>query len=70
MDARQLVEMALAYKGISNTELAKRIGWSPQQLHQRLNTGKFTLAEWAAIGEAIGAEAAMVFRFADGKTIE
>lgn len=70
MTARQIVEMALAYKGMSNAELARNLGWSPQLLNKRLNTGKFTVEEWKMIGEAIGAEASIVFRFDDGKVIE
>ena len=61
--------MALAYKGMSNSELARRLGWSPQLLNKRLNTGKFTVAEWETIGEAIGATARVSFRFPDGKEI-
>lgn len=70
MTARQIVEMALAYKGMSNADLARKLEWSPQLLNKRLNTGKFTVEEWKMIGEAIGAEASIVFRFEDGKVIE
>lgn len=69
MTARQLIEMALAYQRMSNSDLARKLGWSPQLLNKRLNTGKFSLEEWEAIGKAIGAEASMVFRFPDGKEI-
>lgn len=69
MTARQIIEMALAYKGMSNSELARRLGWSPQLLNKRLNTGKFTVDEWGTIGEAIGATARVCFRFPDGKEI-
>lgn len=69
MTARQLIEMALAYKGMSNSELARNLGWSPQLLNKRLNTGKFTVEEWEKIGAAIGAEAKIVFRFPDGREV-
>ena len=70
MEARQLVEMALAYKGMTNAALARELGWSPQLLNKRLTTGKFTLEEWELIGKAIGAEPGVVaFRFSDGKVI-
>ena len=55
MTARQIVEMALAYKGMDKAELARNLGWSAQLLNKRLNTGKFSVEEWQAIGEAIGA---------------
>lgn len=69
MTARQVIEMALAYVGMSNSELARILGWSPQLLNKRMNTGKFTVEEWERIGAAIGAEAKIVFRFPDGKEI-
>ena len=70
MTARQIIEMALAYAGITNSELARRLGWSPQLLNKRLNTGKFTVEEWQAIGSALGATAQIVFTFRDGKEIK
>ena len=70
MTARQIIEMALAYAGITNSELARRLGWSPQLLNKRLNTGKFTVEEWQEIGAALGATAHIVFTFPDGKEIK
>lgn len=69
MTARQIIEMALAYKHMSNAELARRMEWSPQLLNKRLNTGKFTVEEWEEIGTAIGATVKIVFRFPDGVEI-
>lgn len=69
MTARQVIEMKLAYAGVSNSELARRLGWSPQLLNKRLNTGKFTVEEWEKIGEALGAKVEIVFRFSDGTEI-
>ncbi len=67
--ARQVIEMAVAYAGISNSELARRLDWSPQLLNKRLNTGKFTVEEWTQIGESLGAKARVGFDFPDGKEI-
>ena len=69
MTARQIVEMATGYCGVSNAELARRRGWSPQLLNKRLNTGKFTVEEWEKIGEALGAKARIGFNFPDGREI-
>ena len=69
MTAKQVVTMALAYRGMSQAELARRLEWSPQLLAKRLSTGKFTAEEWEAIGEAIGAKAKITFTFEDGTTI-
>ena len=69
MTARQIIEMALAYKGMKNSELAAKLGWSPQLLAKRMNTGKFTVEEWQTIGSALEAEAKVTFVFPDGKEI-
>ena len=69
MTARQIIEMGVAYAGITNSELARRLGWSPQLLNKRLNTGKFTAEEWGLIAEALGAKPRLGFVFPDGREI-
>jgi len=69
MTARQIVEMGVAYAGISNSELARRLDWSPQLLNKRLNTGKFSVEEWERIAAALGAKALLGFSFPDGKDV-
>ena len=70
MTAQQIIEMALAYAKITNSELARRLGWSPQLLSKRLKVGKFTVEEWQRIGEALGATTQISFIFPDGKEIK
>lgn len=67
--ARQVIEMALAYKGMNKTELASQLGWTKQILAARMDTGKFTLEEWAAISQAIGAKIDFVLKFEDGHKV-
>lgn len=69
MTAKKLIGMALAYKGMSNADLARSLGWSPQLLNKRLNTGKFTMDEWQTIAEAMGAKSEIHFVFDDGVTV-
>ena len=69
MTTRQIVEMALGYCGISTSELARRLGWSPQLLNKRLNTGKLTVEEWQKVGEALGATTKIGFEFPGGKIV-
>ncbi len=69
MTARQIVEMGVAYCGITNSELARRLDWSPQLLNKRLNTGKFAVEEWEKIAEALGAKARIGFIFPDGREV-
>lgn len=68
MTAKQIVEMAVAYRGISNSELARRLDWSPQLLNKRLNTGKLTVEEWEKFGEVLGGKVKIRFDF-DGNEI-
>ena len=70
MTAKQLIEMACAYAGITKADLARNLGWSPQTLSNRLNTEKFTIEEWQRIGAAMGATAQISFTFPDGKEIK
>lgn len=69
MTAKQVIEMALAYKGMSNSDLARNLGWSPQLLYKRLTTGKLTVEEWELIGQAMGAKTKITFTFDDGTII-
>ena len=45
MTAKQVISMALAYCGISQNELARRLGWSAQLLSKRMQVGKFTVKD-------------------------
>ena len=69
MTARQLIDMALAYAGISKAELARRMNMSPQLLNKRLDTGKFEIEEWEKIATALGAKFDIGFTFPDGKRV-
>ena len=69
MTAKQIVEMGIAYAGINQAELARRLEWSPQLLHKRLNVGKFTPEEWGLIAKALGSEMKIAFVFPDGKEV-
>ena len=42
MTISQKIKMALAYKGMSEAELARAVGSSPQAFNQRMKTGKFS----------------------------
>ncbi|MBQ8881068.1 MAG: hypothetical protein IJ030_02680 [Oscillospiraceae bacterium] len=39
---------------LSAGEKPPRLGWSPQLLNKRLNTGKLTVEEWETVGKALG----------------
>lgn len=67
MTAKQIVEMGVAYQGITNSELARRLGWSPQLLNKRLNTGKLSVEEWQTIAEALGGAMKIRFSFSENE---
>ena len=69
MTVKQLVTTAVSYAGLNKSELARRLGWTPQLLEKRLTTGKFSLDEWERIGESLGADFKLYFEFPDGKQI-
>ena len=45
MTISQKIKMALAYKSMSEAELARSIGTSPSAFNQRMKTGKFSSEE-------------------------
>ena len=69
MTIQQKIKMALAYKGISEADLARSIGTSPSAFNQRMKTGKFSSEDMEKIAEAMGAEYFFGFQFKDGTKI-
>lgn len=69
MTIAQKIKMALAYKGMSEAELARSIGSSPSAFNQRMKTGKFSSEEMERIAEALEATYYFGFEFRDGTKI-
>ena len=69
MTIEQKIRMALSYAGISPAELARRIGTTPQNLHQRVKRNKFTKEELEEIAAALGGTWRAEFVFDDGTVI-
>ncbi len=69
MNVPQKIKMALAYKGMSESELARSLGTSPQALNQRMKTGKFSSEDLEKISKAMGAKFYYGFEFEDGTKI-
>ena len=63
------IKLALAYKNMSESELARQLGTSPQAFNQRMKTGKFSSEDMEKIAEAIGATYFFGFEFEDGTKI-
>ena len=70
----QKLAQALAYLGISQADLARRMygadSKSPaQRLNSKLKTSKYSQEDLDQIAQAIGAEIEITIKFPDGKTI-
>ena len=63
------IKLAETYAKVSESELARRVGTSPQAFGQRMKTGKFSSADLEKIANALGAELVCVFKFPDGTEI-
>ena len=68
MTISQKIKMALAYKGMSEADLARAVGSSPQAFNQRMKTGKFS-SEMDKIANALEASYFFGFEFKDGTKI-
>ena len=69
MTISKKIKMALAYKGMSEADLARSVGSSPQAFNQRMKTGKFSSEEMERIAKALEAEYFFGFEFKDGTKI-
>ena len=70
MSTSNMVRDLCEKENISISELARRIGQSPQNLNKKLQRDTLTLRELTDIAEAVGAEFKQEFRFEDGTAID
>lgn len=63
------IKMALAYKNMSEAELARQLGTSRSAFNQRMKTDKFSTAELENIARILGAIYTASFSFEDGTQI-
>ena len=69
MTVEQKIKMALAYSGISQAELARRIGMSPSNLNQKVKRNTLTKEELEQIATALGGMWRAEVVFEDGTVI-
>ena len=69
MTIAQKLSMALSYKGISQAELARRIGTPPSNLNQKVKRNTLTKEELEQIAEVLGGTWRAEFVFDDGTVI-
>ncbi len=69
MTIEQKVKMALSYSGISQAELARKIGTTPSNLNQKVKRNTLTKEEMEQIAAALGGSWRAEFVFEDGTVI-
>ena len=67
MPIKKKIDVMCAYAGISQAELARRIGLSPANLNQKIMRGSIKYDELCRIAHA--ADCDLIFITRDGKTI-
>ena len=65
----QKISMALSFKGMSQAELARKLGTTPQNLSQKVKRNTLTKEELEAIAEILGGVWRAEFEFPDGTKI-
>ena len=69
MTMEQKINMATAYKGMSQAALARAIEMTPSNFNQKIKRGTFTKEELELIASAMGAVYTVAFEFPDGTKI-
>lgn len=69
MTIEQKINMATAYKKMSQAALARAIGMTPSNFNQKIKRETFTKDELEEIASALGAVYTAVFEFPDGTKI-
>lgn len=70
MTMEQKIKMALAYKGMSQADLAREIGMTPSNFNQKLKRDTFTAYELEKVATTLGASYVPAsFEFPDGMKI-
>lgn len=69
MTMEQKINMAVAYKGMSQASLARSIGMTPSNFNQKLKRDTFSTVEMEQIATALGGNWRAEFEFPDGTKI-
>lgn len=69
MDLEQKIKMAMAYKRISQAELARSVDMTPSNFNQKLKRVTFSPDELQLIATALGGKYVFGFEFPDGTKI-
>lgn len=69
MNIKKQIKVALAYAGITQTELARRLGTTLPNFTQKTRRDTFKVNDMIRIADALGCEWKQEFKFPDGTTV-
>lgn len=69
MTVEQKLKMALSYRGLSQSELARRLNTTPSNLNQKVKRNTLTKEELEQIAQVLECTWRAEFVFEDGTTI-
>ena len=69
MTTEQLIKVALSYAGMTQAELADKIGMNKSNFNARMKRESFSRIEMEQIAKALGMEFVYTIKMPDGKTI-
>ena len=69
MTIEKKINMALAYRGMSQAELARKIGTTPSNLNKKVKRDTLTKEEMEKIAKALGGSWRAEFVFENGTVI-
>lgn len=70
MNSKQAVKMLMGAMGVTQTELAQRLGKTQQSISQKMNVGRFDADDLEEIAKAVGCKFDAAFILPDGRRIE
>lgn len=69
MTIEQKIKMALSFAGMSQAELARKLGTTPSNLNQKIRRNTLTKEEMEKIAQVLGGTWRAEFVFGDGTVI-
>lgn len=66
MDTKKMIDMAAKYKGVSQAEVARALGFTASGFNQRLKNDSLKKEDMARIAEFLGCSYSDGFEFPDG----
>ena len=69
MDTKKMIDTAAKYKGVSQADVARALGFTPSGFNQRLQNDSLKKADMARIADFLGCTYSDGFEFPDGRKI-